>query len=89
MTALRALGVAVGLIVIWQAIVTIFQPPPFMLPDPARVFAALVDRPDLWRVHAVTTLTESVIGLVAGAVLGAGLALAMSFLPLTRPCSCR
>ena len=43
MTALRALVVAVGLLVIWQAIVSIFQPPPFLLPAPARVFAALVD----------------------------------------------
>ena len=50
MTALSALAVAVALIVIWQAIVTIFQPPPFLLPDPARVFAALGARPDLWRV---------------------------------------
>ena len=85
MTVLRALGVAAALLVIWQAIVLIFQPPPFILPDPARVFTALVARPDLWQVHAVTTLTESVIGLVSGAVLGAALALAMSFLPLTRP----
>ncbi len=85
MTALRALGVAVALLVIWQAVVTIFQPPSFLLPGPARVFAALADHPNLWRVHAVTTLTETVIGLVSGAVLGAALALAMSFLPLTRP----
>jgi putative hydroxymethylpyrimidine transport system permease protein len=48
------------------------------------VFAALAARPDLWQVHAVTTLTESVIGLVAGSVAGAALALAMSFLPVTR-----
>ncbi len=85
MTALRALAVAVALLIIWQAIVTIFQPPPFLLPDPARVFTALAERPDLWRVHAVTTLTETVIGLALGAVLGAALALAMSFLPITRP----
>jgi len=85
MTALRALGVAVALLIIWQAVVLIFQPPPFILPDPARVFAALASRPDLWRVHAVTTLSETVIGLVSGAVLGSGLALAMSFLPFTRP----
>jgi putative hydroxymethylpyrimidine transport system permease protein len=84
MTALRALGVAAALLVIWQVVVTIFQPPPFMLPDPARVLAALWSRPDLWQVHAVTTLTETAIGLVAGTALGAALALAMSFLPLTR-----
>ena len=80
----RALVVALVLLVIWQAVVLIFAPPPFMLPPPARVFTALVSRPDLWRVHAVTTLTESVLGLLIGTLLGALLALAMSFVPLTR-----
>jgi putative hydroxymethylpyrimidine transport system permease protein len=55
-----------------------------MLPPPARVFAALAARPELWQVHAVTTLTESVIGLVAGTLTGAALALVTSFLPPTR-----
>jgi len=84
MIVVRALFVALGLLVIWQAIVLIFAPPPFMLPGPGRVFQALIDRPDLWQVHAVTTLKETIIGLVAGSVLGAGLALAMSFAPVTR-----
>ena len=48
------------------------------------MFEALRERPELWRVHAVTTLTETVIGLVAGTILGAGLALLMSFLPPTK-----
>ena len=80
----RAAMVALGLLVIWQAVVTIFAPPPYMLPGPARVFAALVDRPSLWQVDAVTTLTETLIGLVTGTLAGAGLALVMSFLPPTR-----
>lgn len=84
MIALRALYVGLALVVIWQAIVFVFAPPPFMLPSPRAVLEVLVERPDLWRVHAVTTLTETLIGLVAGSVLGALLALAMSFLPPTR-----
>ncbi|KAB2869008.1 MAG: ABC transporter permease [Bauldia sp.] len=84
MIALRALFVAIGLIVIWQVIVLAFQPPAFMLPPPIDVLDALRGRPNLWRVDAVTTLTETAIGLVTGTVLGALLALAMSFLPLTR-----
>ena len=84
MIALRALYVFAGLIVIWQAVIWIFQPPHFMLPTPLAVLEALRDRPDLWRVHAVTTLTETVIGLVAGTVLGMALALSMSFLPPAR-----
>jgi len=84
MIALRALYVFIGLLVIWQAVIFIFQPPHFMLPAPLAVFEALRERPELWRVHAVTTLTETVIGLVAGTVLGAALALVMSFLPPTK-----
>jgi putative hydroxymethylpyrimidine transport system permease protein len=80
----RALVVTVGLVAIWHAAILVFQPPPFMLPSPSRVFDALVGRPDLWRVHAVATLTASLIGLVAGGLVGMALALAMSFLPITR-----
>lgn len=84
MIALRAIMVAVVLVILWQAIVLLFGPPPFMLPGPGRVLRALVERPDLWRVHAVTTLIETIIGLATGAVLGIALALAMSFLPWAR-----
>jgi putative hydroxymethylpyrimidine transport system permease protein len=84
MIALRALFVAMGLIVIWQAIVAIFAPPAFMLPPPLAVLEALRERPELWRVHAVTTLTETLLGLVIGTVVGAALALAMSFVPATK-----
>jgi putative hydroxymethylpyrimidine transport system permease protein len=84
MLVVRAIGVALGLLVIWQAIIFVFAPPPFMLPPPLAVFEALRDRPDLWRVHAVTTLTETLIGLATGILLGATLALAMSFLPVTK-----
>ncbi|MEX0852399.1 MAG: ABC transporter permease [Bauldia sp.] len=84
MIAVRALFVAAGLVIIWQAIVLVFAPPPFMLPGPRRVLEALAERPELLTIHAVTTLIETVIGLGAGAVLGIALALAMSFLPPTR-----
>jgi putative hydroxymethylpyrimidine transport system permease protein len=84
MIAVRAFFVALGLIVVWQAVILVFAPPAFMLPPPVAVFAALRDRPDLWRVDAVTTLTETAIGLIAGAALGALLALLMSFVPPTK-----
>ncbi len=84
MIALRALGVAIGLILIWQAIILIFAPPPYFLPSPLAVLEALRDRPDLWRVHAVTTLIETIAGLAIGTVVGAALALAMSYLPISK-----
>ena len=64
MIALRAFGVAVGLVLLWQAAILIFAPAPYILPSPADVFRVLVERQDLWRIHAVTTLLETVAGLV-------------------------
>lgn len=84
MMALRAIGVAAGLVILWQAVILIFQPPPFMLPPPVAVLQALAGRTDLWTVHAWATLFASVIGLFAGIVVGMLLALAMSFLPISR-----
>ena len=81
---LRVLAVALGLAVLWEGVVLIFRPPPFLLPGIGRVAYALWSRPELWQEHAVTTLIETVIGLITGAVAGAALALLMSFLPLTR-----
>lgn len=83
-TAVRALLVGLGLLVIWQAAILLFQPPSYMLPAPSRVFAALAGRPDLWQVHAVATLTATLAGLVVGGLVGMALALAMAFLPVSR-----
>jgi putative hydroxymethylpyrimidine transport system permease protein len=84
MILLRALLVAVGLVLLWQAVILLFAPPPYMLPPPIAVFSVLAARPDLWRVDAVTTLIETIVGLAAGTALGAILALLMSFVPGTR-----
>ena len=84
MIALRALLVAIGLVLIWQAVVLVLAPPPYILPTPAQVLAALQSRPELWREHAVTTLEETLIGLALGALAGAAMALLMSLLPPTR-----
>jgi putative hydroxymethylpyrimidine transport system permease protein len=84
MIAFRALLVAIGLVLIWQAVVLVFALPPYILPSPARVFAALQSRPELWRQDALTTLEEMLIGLGLGALAGVVLALLMSLLPLSR-----
>jgi putative hydroxymethylpyrimidine transport system permease protein len=48
MILLRALLVAVGLVLLWQAVILLFAPPPYMLPPPIAVFSVLAARPDLW-----------------------------------------
>ena len=64
-----------------QAIVLIFQPPPFLFPGIDRIARALVARPEFWRANTQTTVLETLIGLVVGASAGAGLALGMVVLP--------
>lgn len=84
MTVIRALVVTAVLLALWQAVVVVFRPPDFMLPPPADVARMLAERPDLWRVHAVTTLFETLAGLALGAVVGVVLALVMSLAPPLR-----
>lgn len=80
----RAILVALGLLLLWQALVIVLAPPHFMLPSPARVGAALLARPELVTRDAVTTLVETLIGFASGAALGIALALTMAFLPPAR-----
>ncbi|WP_183855393.1 ABC transporter permease [Prosthecomicrobium pneumaticum] len=76
--------VAFGLVVVWQGLVLVLAPPPFMLPSPARVAAALLARPQLITRDAVTTLVETLLGFATGAALGMALALVLAFFPPTR-----
>lgn len=84
----RAIGngvlVAAALIALWQLGVMVFQPPRFIFPAPADVFRALIERPELWRVHAPVTLVETLVGFVCGVAAGVVLALSLSFLPAAR-----
>ena len=69
MTVLRPLLIAAGLIVIWQSIIVITGVQFFILPSPARVASALVDRHDVIAVHALITLSEILLGLLLGSIL--------------------
>lgn len=70
MKALRLLATAAGLIVLWQALVWIAQPPAFILPGPLRVAAAFADRLDLLAGQALVTAIEILAGMILGVTLG-------------------
>lgn len=59
-----------GLLAIWKAITWLFAIPHFILPPPERVFTVLWLRADQIGMHALTTATEIVAGLLLGAFLG-------------------
>ena len=69
----------IGLIVIWQLVVTITGLPHYIMPSPIRVFDALVDNAGLILSHAQTTLIEIIAGLLLGALVGIENALIMSY----------
>lgn len=75
---LRGLTVAAGLVLLWQLLVWATAAPPFILPDPLRVAAALADRWQLLLRHAGVTLAEILLGLLLGTLLGAAAALALA-----------
>ena len=72
------LGAMATLIAVWQAIVWIFDTPHFILPGPLRVAEAFWKSRALIGEHAVTTLTEVLIGLGLGAALGVATAIQLA-----------
>lgn len=65
-----ALGLAVGLIVFWEAAIRLFKVPTFVLPAPTAIFESLVAH---WRplaVAAKATSLEILFGFVLSAVVG-------------------
>jgi putative hydroxymethylpyrimidine transport system permease protein len=81
----RSLIVAAGLILIWQVVVWVWQPPPFILPGPLRVAAAWINHAGAIAHHASRTAFEIGAGLVLGTVLGGASALGLAWFRRLRP----
>ncbi len=79
--AARPLVTLVGLLVVWWGLAKVSGVPPYLLPDPASVAVALWDQRSLLLESTFTTLSETLLGLLIGTLLGAFCALAMVFSP--------
>ncbi|KQS77086.1 ABC transporter permease [Rhizobium sp. Leaf384] len=85
---MRALHAALGLgvlVLLWQASTTAFSPPAYLLPSPLAVVAVFRDQPAFLMAQSLVTLSEILIGLVAGAALGAGTAFVLAAHPRLGP----
>jgi putative hydroxymethylpyrimidine transport system permease protein len=81
----RALAVFLGLCLAWQAVVWVTGTPVYILPGPLVVAATLLRESALLMQHGLTTITEILLGLAIGCLLGAASALTMiRFAPLSR-----
>ncbi|WBV41850.1 ABC transporter permease [Pseudoroseomonas cervicalis] len=75
---MRALLAAIGLLLGWEGYVRLSGVPPFLLPSPLRVGVVLVERWDILWGHALTTLTEIVLGMLIGSLAGMAVALLLA-----------
>ncbi len=71
-------------LVLWQALVMLADLPPFILPDPVRVFETLWKSRALIAHHATITGAEVLLGLALGAVLGGFSAIGLAASPMAR-----
>ncbi len=79
----RGLYLAV-VVVVWAAAVRLSGVEPFLFPGPLEVGRALIARGDFLLFHAAITLSETLLGLVAGTAIGIVAALAMARFDLLR-----
>lgn len=84
MNQLRGLILGAGLLVLWQILVSLTGVPAYILPGPWPVAKALATHLPLLGTHLCTTLSEILLGLVLGTVLGSTSALAMIISPLLK-----
>ena len=80
----RAVLVAALVVGGWQAVVLVAAPPPYILPGPGRVAAALVGNARFLAENALVTTLEIGLGLVLGVGLGVATAVAMAIAPAAR-----
>jgi putative hydroxymethylpyrimidine transport system permease protein len=68
--ALRPLVTTAGILLAWQLLVWATGVPPFILPGPLAVLAAIQAQPGLLLHHAGITLVEILLGILLGSVVG-------------------
>lgn len=75
---LRAVATLACGLFAWQLLVWTTGVPPYILPGPTRVLAAFVGNADLLARHAAVTLSEILLGIVLGSLVGGSAALLLA-----------
>ncbi len=79
-----AAALLIGLVLLWQWIVSARDTPPYLLPAPTRIWHAFVATRHLLPTHIRTTGSEALIGLAVSAVAGVVLAALIASVGLVR-----
>jgi putative hydroxymethylpyrimidine transport system permease protein len=79
LTVIRGFIVALGLILIWQLIVTLTNLPPYILPGPSLVIHTWLQQSSLILHQTIPTATEAILGLLFGTLFGMFSALILEY----------
>lgn len=79
MKFIRPIIVFLGILAIWQTIVSGLEIAPFILPGPLAVIDVAIERADILASNALVTLSEILLGLLFGTLLGTLSALVMAY----------
>ena len=82
--AFRLTGITLLTLLVWQALVTGFALPRFILPGPGLVLETLWTSRALLAEHALVTTVEVLFGLILGGILGFASAILLAASPLAR-----
>ncbi len=66
----KSIVIVVVIVSLWQVVVWVTQAPPFILPAPVQVGAALLSNSNLIAFHASVTIFEIILGLIFGCAIG-------------------
>jgi NitT/TauT family transport system permease protein len=67
------------LLLLWQAATWLFEPSPFILPDPISIGRALTDNPNTYLINAYYTAANTLLGFALSVVIGFALALGIVY----------
>lgn len=69
-TGAKAVAGILGLFVVWELLVIVFDPPEFLLVGPISAFQELIERPEYFASNTFVTLQEALAGFALGTALG-------------------
>ena len=71
--------VLTALLLLWQAATWLFEPSPFLLPDPISIGRALMQNPQMYLINAYYTAANTLIGFGLSVIIGFALALGIVY----------
>jgi NitT/TauT family transport system permease protein len=71
--------VLTALLMLWQAAAWLFEPSPFILPDPISIGRALIANPYMYLINAFYTAANTLVGFALSVAIGFGLAIGIVY----------